>query len=122
MARRKTAVAARTARHLRLRHKVVGTPQRPRLCVFRSARHMYAQVIDDALGHTMAAASTLDPALREEARGTPKSAVARRVGKLVAERAKAAGVVKVVFDRGGYNYHGRVKELADGAREEGLEF
>ncbi len=122
MARIKTAIAARTARHLRLRQRVVGTAGRPRLCVFRSARHTYAQVIDDAHGHTVAAASTLDPALRQEVRGDPKAAVARRVGKLVAERAKAAGVVRVVFDRGGYNYHGRVKELADGAREEGLEF
>ena len=122
MGRIKTASAARVDRHRRLRQRLAGTSQRPRLCVFRSARHTYAQVIDDVQGHTVAAASTLDPALREQISGTAKAATARQVGKLVAERAKAAGVVQVVFDRGGFQYHGRVKELADGARQEGLEF
>jgi large subunit ribosomal protein L18 len=122
MGRITTATAARVDRHRRLRRKVVGTSQRPRLCVFRSARHTYAQVIDDAQGHTLAAASTLDPALRGRVQGTAKAAIARQVGKLVAERAKEAGVDQVVFDRGGYQYHGRVKELADGARQEGLKF
>ncbi len=122
MGRIKTAWAARVDRHRRLRQKLAGTSQRPRLCVFRRARHTYAQVIDDARGHTIAAASTLDPTLRGQVSGRVKSAIAHEVGKLVAERAKAAGVVQVVFDRGGHQYHGRVKELADGARQEGLKF
>jgi large subunit ribosomal protein L18 len=103
-----------------VRRRVVGTPQRPRLAVFRSARHIYAQIIDDVAGRTIAAASTLDPALRSEK--AVKSDAARRVGALVAERAKAAGVQAIVFDRGGSAYQGRVAALADGAREGGLEF
>jgi large subunit ribosomal protein L18 len=97
-----------------------GTPARPRLCVFRSLNHIYAQVIDDARGGTLAAGSTLEAGLRDIS-GT-KVEQARAVGRIVAERAKAAGIVQVVFDRGGYLYHGRVKALADGAREAGLEF
>ena len=95
---------------------------RPRLSVFRSSKHIYAQVIDDGRGRTLAAASTLDKALREALRTGGDSEAARRVGMLLAERAKAAGVDKVVFDRGGYRYHGRVKALADAAREGGLSF
>ena len=110
---------ARLRRHRRVRKRVVGVPGHPRLCVFRSSRHIYAQVVDDTTGRTLAAASTLDPALRGN--GQPKKAAAKRVGALVAERARAAGVARVVFDRGGYAYHGRVAELADGAREAGLQ-
>jgi large subunit ribosomal protein L18 len=120
MPRVKTPWQARRVRHRRLRGHLEGTPERPRLCVFRSGRHTYAQVIDDARGHTLAAASTLEAGVRGQS--VPKTDVARQVGKLVAERAKAVGVTKVVFDRGGYRYHGRVKELADAAREEGLTF
>lgn len=118
MAKPKTPYAARIVRHQRLRQTVIGTPDRPRLNVFRSARHTYAQVIDDAAGHTLAAAGTLEL----PADSFAKTDAAREVGKLLAERAKANGVKKVVFDRGGYQYHGRVKALAEGAREEGLEF
>ncbi len=95
---------------------------RPRLTIFRSSQHIYAQVIDDRHGHTLAAASTLDKALREKLKTGADKAAAGEVGKLVAERAKAAGVDKVIFDRGAYIYHGRVKALADAAREGGLDF
>jgi large subunit ribosomal protein L18 len=108
----------REKRHRRVRARAIGTAERPRLNVFRSLNHIYAQVIDDAKGHTLAAASTLDADIA----GGSKLAEAQAVGKLVAERAKAAGVNKVVFDRGGYLYHGRVKALADSAREGGLDF
>jgi large subunit ribosomal protein L18 len=111
---------ARTRRHFRLRKKVSGTTQRPRLVVSRSARHISAQLVDDSVGHTLASASTLEADVR--ALAGDKSAKARKVGELVAERAKAAGVDKVVFDRGGDSYHGRIAALADGAREGGLEF
>jgi large subunit ribosomal protein L18 len=96
--------------------------ERPRLSVFRSGRHIYAQVIDDSVGRTLAAASSLERALRDELKTGADRAAADKVGRLLAERAKAAGVGAVVFDRGGYRYHGRVKALADGAREGGLEF
>lgn len=118
--RKNTPQARRQRRHLRIRKKVSGTPERPRLAVFRSVAHIYAQVIDDTAGHTVATASTLDPALRGTA--GKKSEQAARVGTLVAERASAVGVKKVVFDRGGYQYHGRIKALADAARAAGLEF
>ena len=110
----------RKRRHHRVRKKVFGEPSRPRLSVFRSARHITAQVIDDRSGRTLAAASTVEKDLRS-ATGGNKDAAAK-VGRLVAERAKAAGVDKVVFDRGGFGYHGRVAALADAAREAGLEF
>jgi large subunit ribosomal protein L18 len=109
---------SRARRHLRVRKKVSGTPVRPRLVVTRSSRHMTAQVVDDTIGRTVASASTLEADLR--ALGADKTAKARRVGELVAERAKAAGVDAVVFDRGGNKYHGRVAAVADGAREGGL--
>jgi large subunit ribosomal protein L18 len=118
MPRIKTPYAARLVRHQRIRQTVSGTSERPRLNVFRSARHTYAQVIDDTAGHTLAAARSLEL----PADGFAKTDAAREVGKLVAERAKAKGITKVVFDRGGYLYHGRVQALAEGAREEGLEF
>lgn len=110
--------AARQRRHRRIRGKVVGSDERPRLSVSRSNKRIYAQIIDDSRGHTVAAAGSHEAALR----GLVKGEAAAEVGKLVAERAKAAGVERVVFDRGGYKYHGRVKALADGAREGGLEF
>jgi len=114
----KTGAAARSRRHLRVRKKVTGTAVRPRLVVNRSARHIAVQVVDDVLGRTVASASTMEADLR--AHDGDKTAKARRVGELVAERAKAAGISAVVFDRGGNRYHGRVAAVADGAREGGL--
>jgi large subunit ribosomal protein L18 len=110
--------ALRRKRHERLRLRLVGTAERPRLSVFRSTRFIYAQVIDDASGHTLAAASSRESGL---AGGTGKLDTARSVGKALAERAKKAGVTSVVLDRGGYQYHGRVRSLAEGAREGGLD-
>ena len=107
-------------RHIRVRKKVAGTPARPRLVVTRSARHVLAQVVDDTKGHTLASASTMEDALRGAS--GDKTAKARKVGQLVAERAKQAGIDAVVFDRGGHQYHGRVAALAEGAREGGLAF
>ena len=112
--------AARQKRHVRLRLRVAGDSERPRLAVFRSLNHIYAQVIDDSSGRTLAAASSLEPDMRS-AKAT-KSAEASTVGRIVAERARAAGVAKVVFDRAGFRYHGRIKSLADAAREAGLDF
>jgi large subunit ribosomal protein L18 len=112
---------ARNRRHYRVRKKVSGTAERPRLAVFRSNKHITAQVIDDRTGRTLAAASTVEKDLRQTG-GTGNKAAATSVGRLVAERAKAAGVTSVVFDRGGFLYHGRVAAVADGAREAGLEF
>lgn len=109
---------SRIRRHRRLRNKVSGTAERPRLVVTRSNRHMFAQVVDDKAGHTLVWASTMESELREST--GDKTAKARRVGELIAERAKAAGIEKVVFDRGGNKYHGRVAAVADGAREGGL--
>ena len=109
---------ARVRRHRRVRGKVSGTAERPRLSVARSNKRIYAQLIDDERGHTLAAAGSHESALR----GLPKGPAAAEVGKLLAERATGAGVTAVVFDRGGYRYHGRVKALADGAREGGLKF
>lgn len=113
---------ARQRRHLRIRKSLVGTPERPRLCVFRSSIHIYAQLIDDRAGRTLAAASTLDPEIRERAASAKKADAGKMVGQLIARRAQERGVRGVVFDRGGYVYHGRVRALADGAREGGLEF
>jgi large subunit ribosomal protein L18 len=109
---------ARVRRHLRVRKKVTGTPARPRLVVNRSARHMFVQVVDDSVGHTLASASTMDATIRSAA--GDKTAKAKLVGALIAERAKSAGITAVVFDRGGYQYHGRVAALAGSAREAGL--
>lgn len=115
---KRTPRELRIRRHTRLRKKVSGTPERPRLSVFRSNVHIYAQVIDDVAGHTLAAASTVE---KESSDGT-KTEQASAIGKLVAQRALDAGVTKVVFDRGGFHYHGRIKALADAAREAGLSF
>jgi large subunit ribosomal protein L18 len=109
-------------RHERLRSKVAGSPERPRLSVFRSARHIYAQVIDDTSGKTLAAANTLQAAVKPVLAGKKPVEAATLVGQALAEQAKAAGITRVVFDRGGLKYHGRVKALADGARAGGLEF
>ena len=111
----------RKRRHLRIRRKVVGTPTRPRLCVYKSLRHIYAQLIDDSRGHTLACASTLEPEVREKIKSADVEA-ARLVGKLIAQRALERGIREVVFDRAGYPYHGKVKALAEAAREGGLRF
>jgi large subunit ribosomal protein L18 len=116
-----STTTARKRRHFRVRKKVSGTPARPRLVVSRSTRHLFAQVIDDVSGLTLASASTMEEALRKDT-SSDKSAKARIVGKELASRAKAKGVTTVVFDRGGNKYHGRVAALADAARENGLEF
>jgi large subunit ribosomal protein L18 len=118
--RSRREVALRTRRHERVRRSVTGTADRPRLAVFRSNRHIVAQVIDDVAGRTLVAASTHEPALRGGPTGNVEAA--RAVGRLVAERARAAGVERVVFDRGGFLYHGRVAAVAAAAREAGLEF
>ena len=115
-------VRLRLRRHRRVRKKVHGTAERPRVVVFRSSRHIYAQVIDDTAGHTLVSAGTLDGAVRERLGEGDKKAAARVVGQVLAERARAKGIERVVFDRGGYLYHGRVRALAEGAREGGLEF
>jgi large subunit ribosomal protein L18 len=108
--------------HLRVRTRVAGSPERPRLCVYRSLNHIYAQVIDDGTGRTLAAASSLDKETRKQVKGGGNVAAAKVVGKEIAGRARAAGIEHVVFDRGGYMYHGRIKALADAAREAGLKF
>ena len=108
--------------HTRVRTRVVGTAERPRLCVYRSLEHIYAQIIDDRSGRTIASGSSVDKETKKGLKGGGNIASAKAVGKIIAERAKAAGVAKVVFDRGGYKYHGRVKALADAAREAGLQF
>ncbi len=113
---------ARYRRHARVRAKVEGTTSRPRLCVFRSLNHIYAQVIDDSHGHTLTCASTLDPEIKSEAVGKKKTEKAKLIGSLVAKQALSKGIKQVVFDRGGYKYHGRVKALAEAARKGGLKF
>ena len=122
MAKTKARKGRRVMRHARVRRKVKGTPERPRLAVFRSLNHVYAQVIDDTRGVTLVAASTLDGELRGQRDGKAKAETSKGVGQLIAQRAKEHGVTQVVFDRGGYKYHGRVKALADAAREGGLVF
>ena len=113
---------ARKKRHERIRNKVVGTSERPRLNVFRSMNHIYAQIIDDSTGSTLVSASTLDSTIKGKFKNTGNKEGAKAVGELVAQRAQEKGITKVVFDRGGYIYHGRVKELAESARNTGLEF
>jgi len=112
----------RQRRHERIRRAVRGLPQRPRLSVFRSLNHIYAQIVDDTQGVTLAAVSSRDPDLRETAKGKKKAEVSTLVGEAIAQRAKDKGITQVVFDRGGYLYHGRVRALADGARKAGLQF
>ena len=119
---KKTRSAARNRRHTRVRKDVFGTPARPRLCVFRSLSGIYAQVIDDVDGTTLVSASTIDPAIRQQVKGLKQAERAHLVGKTLAERALDKGIQAVAFDRGGYKYIGRVKALAEGAREGGLKF
>jgi large subunit ribosomal protein L18 len=121
MAKKPAELFARRRQRVRYKLRQAGKP-RPRLSVFRSSRHIYAQVIDDVAGRTLASASTLDEAVKKELKTGADSEAAKAVGKAIAERAKAAGVAQVVFDRGGYIFHGRVKALADAARESGLDF
>ena len=121
MDRNKAKWTRHERRHKRVRSKAVGTPDRPRLCVYRSLNHMYVQVIDDLAGKTLAAASTRDKDLSLNS-GTGNVSAAAAVGEMIAQRAKAAGVSQVVFDRGGFRYHGRIKAVADGARKGGLSF
>jgi large subunit ribosomal protein L18 len=116
----KTQVHRRYRRHLRVRKKIAGTPERPRLVVFRSSKHIYAQLVDDTRGVTLIGASDRTEGIQPEAKG--KTGKSFAVGHLIAVKAKAKGIVRVVFDRGGYQYHGRVKAVADGARKGGLEF
>ena len=120
--RRLSREAHRRRIHVRMRKRISGTPERPRLCVHRSTRHIRAQVVDDASGTTLAAASSLDKDVRAQIKGGGNIAASKVVGKVIAERARAKGVENVVFDRGGYQYHGRVKALAEAAREAGLKF
>jgi large subunit ribosomal protein L18 len=108
--------------HARVRTRLAGTPERPRLNVYRSAAHIYVQIIDDRSGRTIVSASSVDKETKKGLKGGGNIASAKAVGKIIAERGKAAGVTQVVFDRGGYKYHGRVKALADAAREAGLKF
>lgn len=114
--------AARIKRKARIRKKIKGTNERPRLSVFRSARHMYAQLVDDTAGNTLAAASSVEKIFKEQPAFADKAAAAGYVGQMIAERAKAKGIQKVVFDRNGFLYHGRIKALSEGARKAGLEF
>ncbi len=120
MQRHKRKLVQRQRRKTGIRKRVIGTPQRPRLSIFRSSRHIYVQVIDDLAGRTIASASTISKGARAEHGGNVASAT--EIGKAIAEKAKAAGVQSVVFDRNGYRYHGRIKSLADAAREGGLKF
>jgi len=113
---------ARYRRHVRVRAKVEGTTSRPRLCVFRSLNHIYAQVIDDSRGHTLTSASTLDPEIKSEVAGKTKTGKSELVGSLIAKQVLSEGIKQVVFDRGGYKYHGRIKALAEAARKGGLKF
>lgn len=122
MLRKESKNAARTKRHIRVRKKVFGTAERPRLNVFRSLSNMYAQIINDETGHTLVAASTLDKELKAQVEYGGNIDGAKAVGKLIAERARAKGIDKVVFDRGGFIYHGRIAAVAEAAREAGLEF
>ena len=122
MAKNKSRSAARVRRHHRVRKNITGTPERPRLNVFKSLSSTYAQVIDDLTGHTLVSASTIDKELRSKMKGLSKTEQAKEVGLAVADRAKKQGIDNIVFDRGGYRYIGRVKALAEGAREGGLQF
>jgi large subunit ribosomal protein L18 len=117
-----TPRAARLRRHIRVRHKLAGTPDRPRLAVYRSLNHIYAQIIDDAAGHTLVAAGDDEAGVRAARTGKKKSEVAALVGESLAKKAKEKGIKSVVFDRGGFRFHGRVKALADAARKGGLGF
>ena len=122
MAKKRTRGDARKRRHLRIRRNMFGTPEKPRLNVFRSLNEIYVQVIDDTKGHTLASASTIDSELKKKFKGMTKKEKAKLVGQTIADRAKKKGIKSVVFDRGGFKYIGRVAALAEGARENGLKF
>ncbi|ANE40606.1 MULTISPECIES: 50S ribosomal protein L18 [Fervidobacterium] len=122
MIKREDRKKLRLVRHRRIRKKIFGTPERPRLAVYRSEKHIYAQIIDDTVGRTLVAASTVEKDIKERVKKTWNVAAAKEVGKIIAERALAKGITTVVFDRGGFKYHGRIKALADAAREAGLKF
>ncbi|HOA16803.1 MAG TPA: 50S ribosomal protein L18 [Fervidobacterium sp.] len=123
MIKREDRKRLRLMRHKRLRKRISGTPERPRLSVYRSEKHIYAQIIDDTKGVTLVAASTVEKELRDKLnQKTWNVQAAKEVGKIIAERATAKGIKEIVFDRGGYKYHGRIKALADSARESGLKF
>lgn len=122
MKKTKTPKAARQRRHLRVRKRISGTPERPRLSVFRSLHHIYAQIIDDTVGRTLVSAADIEPGVRGAVDGKKKTEVAALVGAAIAQKAKAKGISTVVFDRGGFQYHGRVKALAEAARKAGLQF
>ena len=122
MPKDKNARKLRLVRHARVRNRVTGTPERPRLCVFRSLRHIYAQVIDDTVGHTLVSASSDEADVQNGGDTRPKISASEAVGKLLAQRAQSKGITQVVFDRGGYKYHGRVKALAEASRQGGLQF
>jgi len=117
-----TRSARRKSRHLRVKKKIFGTEAHPRLCVYRSLRHIYAQIVDDQRGKTIVAASTLSPEIKKKVEKLKKSEAAALVGELIAEKSKASGVKRVAFDKSGYDYHGRVKSLAEACRKGGLEF
>lgn len=119
---KRTARERRITRHKRIRRKVFGSPDRPRLCVYRSVHHIHAQIIDDVAGHTLVSASTTEPTLRKELKSTGNKEAAAAVGRLVAQRAREKGITQVVFDRGGFLYQGRIAAVADAAREGGLKF
>ncbi|HPE67850.1 MAG TPA: 50S ribosomal protein L18 [Thermotogota bacterium] len=122
MINRKDRKVLRKRRHLRVRKKVNGTSQKPRMAVFRSEKHIYVQIIDDVKGHTLVSSSTMDPEIRGDLAKTWDKQAARKVGQAIGKKATEAGINEVVFDRGGFQYTGRIKELADGAREAGLKF
>ncbi|AKI98346.1 50S ribosomal protein L18 [Kosmotoga pacifica] len=122
MIKRRDRKELRRKRHLRVRAKINGTPERPRLAVYRSEKHIYAQIIDDVAGRTLVSASTIDKELKGKLQKTWNKEAAAEVGKLIAKRALEKGIATVVFDRGGFKFHGRVKSLADAAREAGLKF
>jgi large subunit ribosomal protein L18 len=122
MKKTRSARAARVRRHIRVRARLAGTAERPRLAVFRSLNHIYAQIIDDSAGHTLVSATDLEAAVRSRRDGKKKSEIAALVGESLAEKAKGKGIASVVFDRGGFKYHGRVKALAESARKGGLTF
>ncbi|OAA30850.1 50S ribosomal protein L18 [Kosmotoga arenicorallina S304] len=122
MIKRRDRKVMRKKRHMRVRAKISGTAERPRLAVYRSEKHIYAQIIDDVVGRTIVSASTIDKELREKLQKTWNKEAAAEVGKLIAKRALDKGISSIVFDRGGFKFHGRVKALADAAREAGLKF
>ncbi|NLP46528.1 MAG: 50S ribosomal protein L18 [Epulopiscium sp.] len=122
MIKKQSRNSIRIKKHKRMRHYITGTSEKPRLCVFKSDKHMYAQVIDDIQGHTLVAASTLEKDIQSKVKNTSNKEAAALVGEILGQRAKEKGIHQVVFDRGGFVYHGKIKALADAAREAGLDF